>query len=81
MNTLLDERCMRLVSSPTGKRHVQGWYGETLCGKFINFGYQQWGFSDLTSVRFLGKIAQGKAASRWYCKTCLNNYKDVDING
>ena len=79
MSTLLDERVMRLVSSPTGKRHVQGWYGETLCGKWINFGYKAWSYSDLTSVRWLGRIAQ-QGSQRWYCKTCLNNYKDVDIN-
>lgn len=82
MSTLLDDRCIRVVSSPTGKRHVQGWYGETLCGKWINFGYMKWGYSDLTTVRWLGKIAQGNPyGERHYCKTCLSNYKDVNING
>lgn len=79
MTTLLDEQCLTLVSSPTGLRHVQGWYGETLCGKWINFGYKAWSYSDLTSVRWLGKIAKGSYHGR-FCKTCLRHYKDVNIN-
>ena len=82
MSTLLDERCLRVVASPSGKRHVEGWYGETLCGKWINYGYKQWGYSDLTSVRWLGKIAQSVGyGSNTYCKRCVSNYKDVDIDG
>ena len=81
MSTFMDERVMRLVSSPSGLRHVQGWYGETLCGVWINFGYKKWGFSDLTSVRWLGKIAQGKGyGSTQYCKRCMKNYEGMDTN-
>jgi hypothetical protein len=79
MSTFMDERTMTLVSSPSGLRHVQGWYGETLCGIWINFGYKQWGYSDLTSIRWLGKIANGGNRSG-YCKRCLKKYEGMDTN-
>jgi hypothetical protein len=79
--SFIDECTMTLVSSPSGLRHVQGWYGETLCGKWINYGYKKWGYLNLTSVRALGKMAQGKVYGRsLYCKRCLANYKDVILD-
>ena len=80
-NSLLDERCMTIWTSPAGKRHVEGWYGETLCGCWID-NSSGWHYGELTSVRWLGKLAQGIGyGSSLCCKRCFANYKDVDTNG
>ena len=85
-STFLDERCMTIWTSPSGKRHVGGWFGMVLCGAFVDSS-NGWHYGDLTSVRYLAKIAQGwitsptgKISSTW-CKRCINNYKDVIIDG
>ena len=78
-NTLLDDRCMTIWTSPSGKRHVGGWFGMVLCGSFVD-SHNGWSWKELTSVRYLGRIAQGKPSSNW-CKRCINNYKDVIIDG
>lgn len=77
MNSLLDERCMTVWRSPSGLRHVEGWYGESLCGKWID--RSTWTYIDLTSIRYLGRISQGNGHG--FCKRCMNNYKDVKVNG
>lgn len=79
MSTLLDDRVMTLVRSPSGLAHVEGWYGETLCGKWINYGYMKWSYLYLTSVRECGKIAQKNMYGYW-CKSCFRQYKDVNID-
>ena len=78
MSTLLDERCMTVWTAPSGKKHVEGWFNQALCGKHIG---QNWRWHDLTSVRWLGKIAQGRGyGSGSYCKICASNYKDVNVD-
>ena len=80
MSTFLDEKCLTIYTSPSGKRHVGSWYGTVMCGAFVDSA-NGWHYGDLTSVRQLGRIAQQGTRSRIYCNRCLNNYKDVDING
>ena len=80
MSTLLDDNVINVYRSSSGKRHIEGWYGQTLCGSWIDRA-NDWHWTDLTSVRQLGRIAQQGTRSRIYCNRCLNNYKDVDING
>lgn len=76
-NSLLDERCLAVWESPSGKRHVEGWFSQTLCGKYI----YNWTWIELTSVRWLGKIAQGVGYRHTdYCKRCVSSYKDVNVN-
>lgn len=78
MSTLLDERCMAVWTAPSGKRHVEGWFNQALCGKHIS---QNWSWGELTSVRWLGKIAQGIGYGHsTYCKRCVSTYKDVNVN-
>lgn len=80
-DSFLDERCMTIWTSPSGKRHVEGWFSETLCGRFLDRS-NGWHYADLTSVRWLGKLAQGIGYGHsTYCKRCLANYKDVNVNG
>lgn len=74
MSTLLDERSMTIYRSPSGKRHVGGWYGMVLCGAFVD-SHNGWSYQDLTSVRWLARMAQRPSDN--YCKRCLANYKDV----
>jgi hypothetical protein len=73
-NTLLDERHLTVWTSPSGKRHVEGWFGETLCGSWIDRS-GDWHYGELTSLRYLAKIAQNPSTT--WCKRCINNYKDV----
>lgn len=74
---LLDERCLTIWTSPSGKRHVEGWFNQALCGAYIG----RWAWQELTSVRWLGKLAQGTGhGHNTYCKRCLANYKDVNVN-
>lgn len=77
-STFLDERCMTIWTSPSGKRHVGGWFGMVLCGAFVD-SHNGWRWDHLTSVRWLGRMAQGNNNSSW-CKRCINNYKDVIID-
>jgi hypothetical protein len=78
-DTFLDERVMDIWKSQSGKCHVAGWFNETLCGSYI--AQPDWEWYDRTSLRWLGKLAQGVGhGSRIYCKRCLNNYKGVNIN-
>lgn len=77
MSTLLDERCLTIWTSPAGKRHVEGWFSETLCSSWIG---PDWKWQELTTVRWVAKIAQGQPTNTW-CKRCLSNYKDVILDG
>lgn len=79
MSTLLDSSDLVVVESPSGKYHVEGWYGETICGTWINYGYNGWSYKWKASVRYLGKTAQMSRSGMW-CKRCINQYKDVNIN-
>ena len=79
-NTFLDERALTLVRSPSGLAHIEGWFGETLCRKWINYGYNAWSYMYLTSVRECGRIAQKNVHGYW-CKSCFREYKDVIIDG
>lgn len=74
MSTFMDERCMTIWAAPSGLKHVEGWFNQALCGKFIS---QNWSFRELTSLRYLGRI--GRNPSGW-CKTCASNYKDVNVD-
>lgn len=78
MSTLLDERCLTIYTSPSGKRHVGGWFGMVLCGAFVDT-HNDWAWGGLHSVRYLAKIAQGKPSNVW-CKRCIGNYKDVILD-
>jgi hypothetical protein len=79
-DSLLDEKCLTIWVSPSGKRHVGGWFGMVLCGAFVD-SHNGWHYGDLTSVRWLGKIAQGIGyGSSTYCKRCVSSYKDVNVN-
>jgi hypothetical protein len=75
MSTFMDERCITIWTAPSGKRHVEGWFGEALCGKWID--KSAWRYFDLTSLRYLGRIGRNPSG---YCKVCASNYKDVDID-
>lgn len=77
-STFLDERCMTTWSSPSGKRHVGGWFGMVLCGAFVD-SHNGWRNEGLTSLRFLGRIAANNHGT--WCKRCINNYKDVNVDG
>ena len=77
----LDDLDYRLVESPTYKLHVEAWFGETMCGKYINYGYKQWGYHNLTSLRWLATNAQSPNPYSRMCKACLKHYKDVIIDG
>lgn len=77
--SFIDERTLAIWTSPSGKYHVEGWFSESLCGFFVDRA-NDWHWSHLTSVRFLGKMAQGYVGPQW-CKRCLAHYKDVNING
>jgi hypothetical protein len=74
MSAFMDDRCMTIRTSPSGKKHIEGWFNQTLCGKHLGEG---WRFYDLCSLRYLGKIGRNPQG---YCKVCASNYKDVDIN-
>ncbi len=78
-STFLDEMCMTTWISPAGKRHVGAWYGQVVCGAFVD-SHNGWRISSLTSLRYLGRIAQGPQSGVW-CKRCVNHYKDVNVNG
>lgn len=78
MSTLLTERCMTIYESPSGKRHVGGWFGMVLCGAFVD-SHNGWSYKYLTSVGYLAKVAQGYVGPQW-CKRCLANYKDVILD-
>ena len=78
MSTLLDERCITVVESMSGKRHVRGWFETTLCGKYAGDPYV-WSFLYLTSLRHVAKMSQNAYANRM-CKSCAKEYKDVDVN-
>lgn len=71
-DSLLDERCMSVWRSPSGLKHVEGWFNQTICGKYI----YQWDFDSLTSLRHIGRMSRRPDANRM-CKRCANEYKDV----
>lgn len=80
-STFLDERCMTIWTSPSGKRHVGGWFGMVLCGAFVD-SHNGWSYYNECSVRWLAKLAQGVGhGHNTYCKRCIGNYKDVNIDG
>ena len=74
MSTLLDERCMSVWTAPSGLKHVEGWFNQALCGKYIG---SNWKFRELTSLRYLGRIGRNPSG---YCKICASNYKDVNVD-
>lgn len=76
-DSLLDERCMRLWRSPSGLTHVEGWFNETICHKYIDSGNWQWWM--LTSLRHVARMSQSN--SRDMCKVCAREYKDVIVDG
>jgi hypothetical protein len=78
MSTLLDERNLNLVVSPTGLRHIGGWFGNTLCGKWIDMR-NTWRSHDLISVRHAGRMSKDPMVN-YFCKRCASHYKDVDTN-
>ena len=73
MSTFLDERSMTLLISPSGLRHVQGWWNQTVCGKSYD---NQWRWHDRASLRWLGKMAQSDHRG-YFCKRCASHYKDI----
>jgi hypothetical protein len=77
-NSFLDEPCITMVESMSGKRHVQGWFDHTICGRYCGDRYT-WSFLYLTSLRHVGRMSRNAYANRM-CKTCANVYKDVDID-
>jgi hypothetical protein len=79
VSTLLDESCLTVVESPSGKYHIEGWFGNALCGSYVNYGYKAWSYKWRVSIRYLAKTVQGPHSTLW-CNRCLNNYKDVDVN-
>jgi len=77
-NSLLDERCITVVESIQGRKHVRGWYETTLCGKYAGDPYM-WSFLYLTSLRHVAKMSRNPYANRM-CKTCAREYKDVILD-
>ena len=78
MSTLLDERCLSIWTSPSGKRHVGGWFGMVLCGAFVD-SHNGWKYTEEASVRYLASVAQYGYHGHW-CKRCIGNYKDVILD-
>jgi hypothetical protein len=79
-NSFLDSMELVVYESPSGKYHVQGWFGNTVCGTYINFGYKGWSWKFKASLRYLGKVALNPSHDTW-CKRCINQYKDVNVDG
>jgi hypothetical protein len=77
-NSFLDDLDFVVYESPSGKYHVEGWFGDTVCGTYINFGYKQWGYKWKVSLRYLGKIAN--QPSQTWCKRCMNNYRGMNVD-
>ena len=75
MTAFVDEKALRMVFSPYHLAHVQGWFGETMCGRWIDYT-KGWKMGNLTSLAWLGKIAQRPKANR-FCQQCAIHYKDV----
>lgn len=78
MTAFVDEKAIRLVFSPSHLLHVQGWFGETICGKWINYP-KGWKVGTLTSLTYLGSIAQRPRANK-FCATCAAEYKDINAD-
>jgi hypothetical protein len=76
-DSFLDERHLAVWESPAGKRHVEGWFSQTLCGSFLDRS-RSWRWRELTSLRYLGRLANGNADGVW-CKRCLNNYRGMNV--
>ena len=72
-NSLLDENWLVLIVSPSGLKHVRGWYGQAQCGSFEG---ENWDYHGLTNLRTLGRMSRRPDANRM-CKRCANQYKDV----
>lgn len=72
MTAFIDQSDITLWSSPSGLRHVQSWFGKTICGK----SYWGWSWAGLTSLRSLGRMSRSPKANMM-CKRCANEYKDV----
>jgi hypothetical protein len=75
-DAFLDERYIDIWKSQSGKRHVAGWFNETLCGSYLF--PPRWEWYDRTSLRYLGKLANGQHDGVW-CKRCLNNYRGMNV--
>ena len=78
MSTLLDENALTLIISQSGTLHVKSWSNRTACGKDTWDNYK-WEFGGLTSLRWIGKLAQVPESNR-FCRACARIYKDVNIN-
>lgn len=77
-DSLLDEKCITIYRSPSGKRHIGAWYGQVQCGAFVDT-HNGWSWDQLTTLRWCGKVAQ-RPGINGFCKRCASQYKDVDIN-
>lgn len=77
-NSLLDDRCITVVESIQGRRHVKGWFDLTVCGKYCGDNYV-WSFLYLTSLRHVGRMSKNPQANRM-CKSCANEYKDMNVD-
>lgn len=71
-NTFLDERCMKVWRSPSGLKHVEAWFNDTVCGKHI----WEWDFDSLTSLRSIGRMSRNAKANKM-CQRCAAQYKTV----
>lgn len=69
----LDARELRMWRSPSGLRHVGGWYGQTICGAYPD---AHWVMEHLTSLRHAGRMSRNAKANRM-CQRCANTYKTV----
>ena len=78
MSTLLDEKALQFVLSPTSKLHVKSWFGQTACGKQYE-GNWEWRLGGLTSLREVGRMARWPKMNN-LCGRCAKTYRDVNIN-
>lgn len=74
-NSLLDANEIQLVIASSGTRHVRGWYGMTVCGKYCEDNYK-WSYGGLTNLRWIARVSQRPQINR-FCKSCASQYKDV----
>lgn len=74
MSTFIDEKALRMVFSPSYLSHVEGWFGYTVCGRWINHS-KGWRTGALTSFAWLGKISQRPKAN-YFCTQCAASFRD-----
>jgi hypothetical protein len=78
VTAFVDEKALRMVFSPYHLAHVQGWFGETMCGRWIDYT-KGWTFGNLTSLAWLGRISQRPKANK-FCAQCAIHYKDINAD-